>query len=128
MMRQRRCSFLAWGLIVAARSRWRWGLAVVAVGCVPVLWGALPDALQTRFETIVNPEVGPANARESAHNRLEGLEIDFGRVRTLRGRTEVHLLTAFFEGATAARKVMPAINRAVAAVTFRYPPSLTARE
>jgi len=40
-----------------------------------VLWGALPEALQNRFETIVNPEVGPANARESAQNRLEGLEI-----------------------------------------------------
>jgi O-antigen ligase len=42
-----------------------------------LLWGALPEALQNRFETIVNPEVGPANARESANNRLEGLEIGF---------------------------------------------------
>jgi hypothetical protein len=66
---------LLWGLIMVARSRWRWGLALVALACIPVLWGALPDSLQTRFETIVNPEVGPANARESAHNRLEGLEI-----------------------------------------------------
>jgi O-antigen ligase len=64
-----------WGLILVARSRWRWGLGVLALGCIPVLWGALPDSLQTRFETIVNPEVGPANARESAQNRLEGLEI-----------------------------------------------------
>ena len=66
---------LLWGAIMVARSRWRWGLAVAAFACIPVLWGALPDSLQTRFETIVNPEVGPANARESAHNRLEGLEI-----------------------------------------------------
>jgi O-antigen ligase len=66
---------LLWGAIMVARSRWRWGLAVLALGCIPVLWGALPDSLQTRFETIVNPEVGPANARESAQNRLEGLEI-----------------------------------------------------
>jgi len=66
---------LLWGTIMLARSRWRWGLAVVAVGCIPVLWGALPDSLQNRFETIINPEVGPANARESAQNRLEGLEI-----------------------------------------------------
>jgi hypothetical protein len=64
-----------WGLILVARSRWRWGLGVLALGCIPVLWGALPDSLQTRFETIVNPEVGPTNARESAQNRLEGLEI-----------------------------------------------------
>jgi hypothetical protein len=66
---------LLWGLIITLRSRWRWGLAIVALACLPVLWGALPDSLQNRFETIVNPEVGPANARESAHNRLEGLEI-----------------------------------------------------
>ncbi len=66
---------LLWGVIMVVRSRWRWGLAVLALGCIPVLWGALPDSLQNRFETIVNPEVGPANARESAQNRLEGLEI-----------------------------------------------------
>src|SRR5436309_12759292 len=62
-------------MIMVARSRWRWGLAVLALGCIPIIWGALPDSLQNRFETIVNPEVGPANAQESAHNRLEGLEI-----------------------------------------------------
>jgi hypothetical protein len=66
---------LLWGMIMLIRSRWRWCLGIVALGCIPILWGALPDALQNRFETIVNPEVGPANARESAHNRLEGLEI-----------------------------------------------------
>jgi hypothetical protein len=66
---------LLWGLIITLRSRWRWALAILAFACIPVLWGALPDSLQSRFETIVNPEVGPANARESAHNRLEGLEI-----------------------------------------------------
>ncbi len=66
---------LLWGLIMLIRSRWRWSLGIIALACIPVLWGALPDALQNRFETIVNPEVGPANARESAQNRLEGLEI-----------------------------------------------------
>ena len=39
----------------------------------PLLFLALPDSLQTRFETIVNPEVGPANARASGEGRLEGL-------------------------------------------------------
>jgi O-antigen ligase len=68
---------LLWGSIMLIRSRWRWAMGIVALGCIPVLWGALPEALQTRFETIVNPEVGPANAQESAHNRLEGLEIGF---------------------------------------------------
>jgi len=66
---------LLWGLIMLIRSRWRWSLGIIALACIPVLWGVLPDALQNRFETIVNPEVGPANARESAQNRLEGLEI-----------------------------------------------------
>jgi O-antigen ligase len=32
----------------------------------------LPDSLQTRFETIVNPEVGPANARQSGEGRIQG--------------------------------------------------------
>jgi O-antigen ligase len=47
------------------------GLAA-AVVAVPVLWAAVPDTLQTRFETIIHPEVGPANAQESAEGRLEG--------------------------------------------------------
>ena len=34
----------------------------------------LPDDLQTRFETIVNPDVGPENAKVSGEGRLEGLE------------------------------------------------------
>src|SRR5260370_9821803 len=66
---------LLWGLIMLIRSRWRWCLAIAALGCIPILWGALPDALQNRFETIVNPEGGPPNAPESAHNPLEGFEI-----------------------------------------------------
>jgi len=31
--------------------------------------------MQTRFETIINPEVGPANAQSSAMDRIEGLKI-----------------------------------------------------
>ena len=66
---------LLWGLLTVVRSR-RWlGMAVLAAGMAPLLWAALPSSLQTRFETIVNPDVGPANAKESAQGRLEGLEI-----------------------------------------------------
>ena len=46
-----------------------------AVVAAPMLWFALPPSLQNRFETIVNPEVGPANAQSSAMDRIEGLKI-----------------------------------------------------
>ena len=64
---------LLWGTIVILRSRHRWiGVAGGAMA-LPLLFFALPDSLQTRFETIVNPEVGPENARVSGDGRLEGL-------------------------------------------------------
>ena len=66
---------LLWGLLTVFRSRWWWGLSLLSAGVAPLLWAALPLSLQTRFETIVNPDVGPANAKESAQGRLEGLEI-----------------------------------------------------
>jgi hypothetical protein len=66
---------LLWGLLTVARSRKWLGMAVLLAGIAPLLWAALPSSLQTRFETIVNPDVGPANAQESAQGRLEGLEI-----------------------------------------------------
>jgi hypothetical protein len=59
--------------VVVLRSRWRVRLAAAAVVAAPLLWLALPAALQTRFETILYPEVGPANARTSAEGRIEGL-------------------------------------------------------
>jgi hypothetical protein len=71
-----RSSFLGlllWGAFVILRSRHRWwGISAAAVGA-PLLFLALPESLQTRFETIVNPEVGPENARVSGEGRLEGL-------------------------------------------------------
>jgi O-antigen ligase len=62
-------------LILVLRSRWRWRLLAVGVLASPLLFAALPPSLQTRFETIVNPEVGPANAQSSALARLEGLQM-----------------------------------------------------
>lgn len=63
---------LVWAgiLILGSRRRWVW-LTAFALAA-PVVFVALPDSLQNRFETIVNPEVGPANARESGEGRLYG--------------------------------------------------------
>lgn len=63
------------GLIVILRSRWRGRLLVLAGFLAPVLFLALPPSLQNRFETIINPEVGPANAIQSGESRKEGLLI-----------------------------------------------------
>ena len=61
-------------LMLILRSRYRWWLLGAGVMAAPLMFAALPPSLQTRFETIVNPEVGPANAQGSAMGRLEGLE------------------------------------------------------
>jgi O-antigen ligase len=60
--------------ILVMRSRHRWKLLGAAVVAAPLLFAALPPSLQTRFETIIHPEVGPVNAQGSAMSRLEGLE------------------------------------------------------
>lgn len=65
---------LLWVAVTVLRSRWRWGLLVLAVLAAPALWAALPPSLQDRFETIIHPEVGPANAIESGQDRLVGLQ------------------------------------------------------
>src|SRR5262249_55209913 len=58
---------------VILRSRHRWlGISAAAVAA-PLVFFALPESLQTRFETIVNPEVGPENARVSGEGRVEGV-------------------------------------------------------
>lgn len=47
-------------------------MALLAVVLAPLLWSLLPPSLQNRFTTLINPEVGPANAQESAEGRIEG--------------------------------------------------------
>jgi O-antigen ligase len=72
-----RSSFLGlllWAFVTILRSRRRWALLLLAVLAAPALWAALPPSLQNRFETIVHPEVGPANAIESGEGRIIGLE------------------------------------------------------
>jgi O-antigen ligase len=64
-------------LLIVLRSRKRFAMLVLVVLAAPMLWMALPASMQTRFETIINPEVGPANAQSSAMDRIEGLKIGF---------------------------------------------------
>lgn len=62
-------------MVLGHRRRFLW-LALMAAAA-PVGFLALPESLQTRFETIINPEVGPKNAQESGEGRLLGLETGF---------------------------------------------------
>lgn len=61
-----------WFLILLWGTRYRVRMLLALVIVSPLAFVALPSSLQTRFETIINPEVGPANARESGEGRLIG--------------------------------------------------------
>lgn len=71
-----RSSFLGlviWFMIIIWGTRYRFlALGAFAAGA-PLAFLALPEELQTRFETIINPDVGPANAKESSEGRIHGL-------------------------------------------------------
>ncbi len=70
-----RSSFLGmsvWGLLLILRVRRAWLWAIVAACFSPLVFLALPESLQTRFETIVNPDVGPESAKTSGEGRIEG--------------------------------------------------------
>jgi len=80
MLTGSRSSFLGmllWCLIVIWGTRYRFKALVVFAALAPVAFAALPESLQTRFETIINPDVGPANAKESGEGRIEGLLTGF---------------------------------------------------
>jgi hypothetical protein len=62
-------------LVLRVRRAWLWLLVLAAVS--PAVYVALPESLQTRFETIVNPDAGPANAKASGEGRIEGLTKGF---------------------------------------------------
>lgn len=63
---------LLWFSIVIWGTKYRVkALAAFAVAA-PLVFVALPKSLETRFETIINPEVGPKNAEESGKGRLIG--------------------------------------------------------
>ncbi len=70
-----RSSFLGMlilGALLTLRSRHMWKLAMLGVCVGPLVFFALPADLQTRFETIINPDAGPESARVSGEGRLEG--------------------------------------------------------
>jgi hypothetical protein len=62
-------------LVFRGRNRWAW-MTAVALGA-PVVFLALPEDLQTRFETIIDPSVGPKEAQVSGQGRMRGLELGF---------------------------------------------------
>jgi O-antigen ligase len=73
-----RTGFVALGLLflaIAWNSPWRTKAIVALALAAPIGFLALPPELQTRFETIINPDVGPKNAQTSAHGRWEGFEV-----------------------------------------------------
>ena len=65
----------AWFGLLLLRANWRKAIVAgfAAALLAPAVFFLLPDSLQTRFETIVNPDVGPANARTSGEGRIQGL-------------------------------------------------------
>jgi O-antigen ligase len=64
--------FAIFVVVVVWRSRLRAQLAPLAILAAPLVFLALPADLQLRFTTIIDPSVGPANAKESAEGRIQG--------------------------------------------------------
>jgi O-antigen ligase len=62
-------------LCLAAVGRKKTAVAVViaAIAAAPVVWSVLPDDLRMRYETIIDPSVGPKNAAQSAEGRIDGI-------------------------------------------------------
>lgn len=64
---------MLWFTIIIWGTRYRLAAMMCFAAAAPLAFVALPESLQTRFETIINPEVGPKNAQESGEGRLMGL-------------------------------------------------------
>ena len=56
-------------MLIHARRVWHW---LLVAAFAPIVFVALPDSLQNRFETIINPAAGPESARESGEGRIDG--------------------------------------------------------
>lgn len=65
-------AFGVWAAITILRGPKKWAWIAAVVFAAPVVFVALPESLQNRFHTIVDPSVGPANAAESGEGRLVG--------------------------------------------------------
>jgi O-antigen ligase len=63
---------VVWGGYIVYRSPYRMRAFGAVICLAPVVFLTLPESLQTRFETIVNPDAGPESARASGDGRLEG--------------------------------------------------------
>lgn len=61
-----------WAVIMMMSHRKRWVWLALALAAAPVAFVAMPGELQNRFETIVNPDVGPENAKVSGEGRWHG--------------------------------------------------------
>ncbi len=68
---------MVWFMIVIWRTRYRFVAFASFTALAPLAFVALPESLQTRFETIIDQDVGPANARESGEGRIEGFFTGF---------------------------------------------------
>jgi O-antigen ligase len=68
-------SLILYTSIPAMRSRHRWKFLSAALLLAPLAWFVLPEHLQDRFHTIIDPSYGPEEAKMSAEGRLEGLWI-----------------------------------------------------
>jgi hypothetical protein len=80
MLTGSRSSFLCllmWAAWMIARSSYRWKALAGAIVSFPLVFMVLPESLQNRFETIVNPDVGPENAKVSGQGRIDGLLTGF---------------------------------------------------
>jgi hypothetical protein len=64
---------IAWGAITSWQSRHRFRYLALGAVAGAMIFVLLPGDLQTRFESIVNPDVGPENARVSGRGRIQGL-------------------------------------------------------
>src|SRR5262249_40700035 len=64
---------LVWGFITCLQSGRRVRFVAFGAFLACAAFAALPESLQTRFETMINPDVGPENAKVSGQGRIEGL-------------------------------------------------------
>jgi O-antigen ligase len=60
-------------MVAAGRRKTAVGLIAAAAVLVPIAFMCLPEELQNRYLTIIDPSVGPRNAQTSADGRWEGL-------------------------------------------------------
>jgi len=66
------CGLLVLTLILIGKSQKLWTYLFLATISAPLIYMVLPENIQRRFETIIDPESGPANAQESAEGRIQG--------------------------------------------------------